>query len=260
MTHNLHLPTDERRADYAGLSLRLAIVALTLATAYIHATLGGLRFTLNALGYVAFAAAMVAPFALAQRHRWLIRLGLAGYAATTIVGWAIEGPYYATAYVAKAIELTLIALLFVEHLRHDPGVVDRIRDLVRSLLGRSQGPALFAIALLVAAACAPGASGPEAERTASPDALRISAKDLEFSTDTLSAPAGEPFQIAFDNQESAPHNVAIYEDASVSEEVFGSQPFGGPASVVYEVPALEPGTYFFRCDVHPDMQGQLTAE
>ena len=80
-----------------------------------------------------------------------------------------------------------------------------------------------------------------------------------FSTDTLSAPADEPFQIAFDNQEGAPHNVAIYRDSSAAEKLFGEDPFSGPAVVVYDVPALAAGTYFFRCDVHPDMSGELTA-
>jgi len=28
--------------------------------------------------------------------------------------------------------------------------------------------------------------------------------------------------------------------------------------VTYDVPALAPGSYFFRCDVHPDMAGELT--
>ena len=35
----------------AAVALRVAIVGLALGTAYIHATLGGLLFTLNALGY-----------------------------------------------------------------------------------------------------------------------------------------------------------------------------------------------------------------
>jgi plastocyanin len=86
----------------------------------------------------------------------------------------------------------------------------------------------------------------------------ISAKDLKFSTTALSAPANKPFQIAFDNQEGAPHNVAIYRDSSASAKVFGKDPFSGPAVVTYDVPALTGGTYFFRCDVHPNMSGQLT--
>ena len=91
-------PTTLRPADVA---IRVAIVGLALATGYIHSTLGGLLFTLNAVGYVVAAIAMVIPLALAVRFRWAIRLGLMGYAATTIIGWALQGPYYSTAYLAK---------------------------------------------------------------------------------------------------------------------------------------------------------------
>lgn len=100
-------------------AIRAAIVALVLTTAYIHYTLGGLLFTLNALGYVTAAVAMVIPLALAVRFRWFIRLGLMGYAATAIVAWAIMGPYFSTAYIAKAVEVSLIVLLAIDFARHD---------------------------------------------------------------------------------------------------------------------------------------------
>lgn len=109
-------------------AIRLAIVGLALGTAYIHATLGGLLFTLNAVGYLVAAVAMVAPIALAVRFRWFIRVGLMGYALTTIVGWAITGPYYSTAYVAKAIEVALIVLLAADFVRFDGNPVAKIRS------------------------------------------------------------------------------------------------------------------------------------
>lgn len=84
----------------------------------------------------------------------------------------------------------------------------------------------------------------------------MSAKDLKFSTASLTAPADEAFQIVFDNQESQPHNVAI-KDAS------GAVKFKGEivtsTTVTYDVPALAAGAYEFFCEVHPDMKGTLTA-
>jgi hypothetical protein len=119
--------------------LRAAIVGLTLGTAYIHSTLGGTLFTLNAIGYVVLAVAMVAPMAIASRFRWVVRLALAGYAASTIVGWAIQGPFYSTAYLAKAIELALIVLLAIDFVRFDGNPVALIRRELRTGLARLRG-------------------------------------------------------------------------------------------------------------------------
>jgi hypothetical protein len=118
--------------------------------------------------------------------------------------------------------------------------------------------ASIAAAIVLLAGCGAGVTSDAVGPSVGPNALTISARDLAFSTSTLAAPADEPFQIAFDNQEGAPHNVAIYLDSSASRKVFGSEPFSGPRVVVYDVPALAAATYFFRCDVHPDMTGQLT--
>jgi hypothetical protein len=119
--------------------IRIAIVGLTLGTAYIHSTLGGLLFTLNALGYLVAAVAVVIPLGLAIRFRWFIRIGLMGYAATAIVAWAVQGPYYTTAYIAKAIEVALISLLAVDFARMDGSPITVVRSelaLLAKKLGR----------------------------------------------------------------------------------------------------------------------------
>ncbi len=113
-------------------AIRLAIVGLVLGTAYIHSTLGGLLFTLNATGYLVAAVAMVIPLALASRFRWFIRLGLMGYAAATIVGWAVQGPYYSTAFIAKGIEVALIAALAIDFVRFDGNPVTVVRREIAS--------------------------------------------------------------------------------------------------------------------------------
>jgi nitrite reductase (NO-forming) len=91
------------------------------------------------------------------------------------------------------------------------------------------------------AACAPGGTK-----------LTIDASNAAFSTDCLAAPAGKAFTIAFDNRDAGvPHNVSIYTDDSASQALFTGELVSGPKKIVYQVPALDPGTYFFRCDVHP---------
>ena len=117
--------------------LRGAIVTLTLATAYIHMTLGSMLFLANAASYAVLAAAMVAPIGIVARNRWLVRAALVAFAAATIVGWAIMGPRFWLAYLDKGIEVALIALLVAEMFRHDGGplgVVRRGIDLAVSIL------------------------------------------------------------------------------------------------------------------------------
>jgi hypothetical protein len=116
-----------RPTSGAGLLLRGAIVALAIATGWIHLTLGGPLFTLNGLGYFVAAIAMVVPLALAVRFRWFIRLGLIGYALAAIVGWYVMGPRYDVAYLAKAIEVALIVLLAIEARAYDGNPIRRVR-------------------------------------------------------------------------------------------------------------------------------------
>jgi hypothetical protein len=124
-----------RPASRTGLLLRATIVALTIATGWIHLTLGRLLFSLNGLGYLVAAAAMIAPVALAVRFRWFIRLGLVGYALMAIVGWYLTGPRYDVAYLAKAIEIGLIALLAIEIRAYDGSPLRRLRHPIRRPLG-----------------------------------------------------------------------------------------------------------------------------
>ena len=119
--------TAARATSLVDIVIRFGIVALTIATGAIHLSLGGVLFTLNGLGYLTGAIAMVIPFELATRYRGVIRLGLFGYTATTIVGWYLMGPRYETAYLAKAIEVGLIVLLAVEIRRLDGGPAAIVR-------------------------------------------------------------------------------------------------------------------------------------
>jgi hypothetical protein len=130
-----------RRSDVA---IRLVIVGLTLATGYIHSTLDGPLFTLNAIGYAVAAVAMVIPLGIATRFRWLVRLGLMGYAATAIVG--------------------------------------------------------------------------------SPGSPTITARGLRFDRTELVVPAGLAFTLVFDNEDGAPHNVAISDDQSAQTSRFNYSP------------------------------------
>lgn len=83
---------------------------------------------------------------------------------------------------------------------------------------------------------------------------------------TLEVAAGEEVVVVFENRESAPHDVDIYEtqegmdERRAEEVIFESDPFPGPDQRVYEFEAPEPGTYPFHCSVHPQMVGEFVFE
>lgn len=127
-----------RSWDGIAIGLVAVTVMLTLATSYIHSTLGGMLFTLNALGYAALAVAIVVPIRLADRFRWLIRLALLGFTLATIGGWILFGARYDVAYLSKGIEAALVVVLAWSIYRFDDGpagVLERLRGLPAELVG-----------------------------------------------------------------------------------------------------------------------------
>ena len=91
--------------------------------------------------------------------------------------------------------------------------------------------------------------------------LTISAANVAFDTDALTIPAdGGELLFVNDDAASVPHNVAIYEDDSASKEIFVGDQIPGGQEITYEIPAHDPGEYYFQCDVHPAMNGTATFE
>jgi plastocyanin len=98
----------------------------------------------------------------------------------------------------------------------------------------------------------PGASAPAGSGTT------IVAKDIAFNPTSLTIPADTATTITLDNQDSAPHNIAI-KDAS-GAQVFKGEIQGGQGKIDYSLNALPAGAYTFWCEVHPNMTGTLTVQ
>lgn len=86
--------------------------------------------------------------------------------------------------------------------------------------------------------------------------LTVTAQNIAFDTNCLAAPAGTPFTIKFTNDDAGvPHNVEIFTSQAATTRLGGAtgptDTVTGPGSVTYKVGGLSPGTYFFRCDIHP---------
>ncbi|MEK6719061.1 MAG: cytochrome c oxidase subunit II [Chloroflexota bacterium] len=93
--------------------------------------------------------------------------------------------------------------------------------------------------------------GPTASPIAGATQLSISADKILFSTDRLEAPANKPITIAFDNQDVGVfHNIAVYEQGG---DLIGqrTEVVLGPVAQTLVLAALSPGTYIFKCDIHP---------
>ena len=132
--------------------------------------------------------------------------------------------------------------------------------------------AVIASVTLALVACSAGspewtplASGAEPPATcAQADAdgvIAISADRLRFSAPCMAVPVQLTFVVRFTNNESEPHNVAIYTDRSKGTSVIVGDTITGPNKTVdYPVDGLAAGDYYFECTIHPaSMNGTLYA-
>ncbi len=89
----------------------------------------------------------------------------------------------------------------------------------------------------------------------------VTAQNIAFDTDEIDLVAGKASKLTFDNQDAGtPHNIAIYpseSEISADAALFQGDLVTGPAKQVYDIPALDAGTYYFHCDVHPTMNGSV---
>jgi plastocyanin len=118
-------------------------------------------------------------------------------------------------------------------------------------------PATTAMAATKAATSPPAATPAENAVT-----INVVAQNMAFDQSTITVKAGAQVTLNFNNKDTAPHNVAIYTDQSAVQVIYKGEVFSGPASKTYTFTApTTPGTYFFRCDVHPTkMTGQFIVQ
>jgi len=88
-------------------------------------------------------------------------------------------------------------------------------------------------------------------------AVNVAAEGIQFDTDTIDLPGGTPVTIHFENRDPVQHNVAIFTDDTQATVLFSGDLVTGPGSIDYQVPPLDPGTYYFHCDIHPSMNGTV---
>jgi plastocyanin len=90
--------------------------------------------------------------------------------------------------------------------------------------------------------------------------IELSAKDLAFDKKALQiSPSGA--LINFDNADTQPHNLSIYPSAEeLDTGLFKGAIIPAGGRTEYEIGPIEPGDYYFHCDVHPTMSGDVVVK
>jgi outer membrane protein assembly factor BamB/plastocyanin len=106
----------------------------------------------------------------------------------------------------------------------------------------------------------PSSSGtPSGTTTSGATSLTVVGQNIAFDKTTLKAPAGK-VTVTFDNKDNGiPHNIHFFKGDNANGESVAASPIKpGPATDTLTM-NLQPGTYFYQCDVHPlQMHGTLT--
>jgi plastocyanin len=123
---------------------------------------------------------------------------------------------------------------------------------LRRLLFALAVPALAAVAL---AACGDDDAGPTGGLGGADlsTELELVARNILFDTNRLEAPANTTITLTLDNRDAGVlHNFALYRGRDAREPIFRGDLFAGVETKEYEFRTPRAGSYFFRCDVHPD--------
>ncbi len=83
--------------------------------------------------------------------------------------------------------------------------------------------------------------------------VTLNAQNVAFDKSTISVPHGATVVLTFNNKDSGVvHNFALYTDSSARTKIFAGDFVTGVKTVTYTFTAPStPGTYYYRCDVHP---------
>lgn len=96
-------------------------------------------------------------------------------------------------------------------------------------------------------------SGSSSSAPAAPGTLTLTASNLSFDKRSLTALPNTEVKLQFENKDAGVlHNVAIYNNNRATTKIFAGDLSTGPSTVTYTFKTPAAGTYFFRCDSHPD--------
>lgn len=88
--------------------------------------------------------------------------------------------------------------------------------------------------------------------TGTPVTVNLVASGMAFDKSTITVPAGASVTINFENRDSVLHNLSVYNNSNAAPPAIFQGNTITSSTTIYKFTApTTPGTYFFRCDVHP---------
>ncbi len=252
--------TDPSASSVPGTAARLVAAAAVLVSGLVHLQLYfdgyrnagdanlGRSFLLNAIASVVLAVALL------FRREVLVRLAAAGLLAGTLVAFALSrsdvevfgftesglnpSPQAAIALVAEIVGLLALAATFVPRI----GAGRELRPSVTVPIGA-------AVVVLAVAGAALWARSDGAETVAASEsgAVTVTIADFEFGDGPLEVPAGTT--VEWINNDAVGHSLVADDGSFQSPDISSGERFSFTFT--------EPGTYDYRCGIHPTMRGTI---
>jgi plastocyanin len=196
---------------------------------------------------VVLPLAAVAVIALAMWGFSRVLLAIPHEAATTVAIVTAANILIASAFVALRPRMHRVAIMEVALIALYPVVIAIV--IANTGIGTEAAAEGGAE---TAASEQPAGGGANADAT-------LVAESVSFDTDRIELPADSAATVFLDNQDTLPHNVALYEtaeDADAQQQaIFQGETIDGGETVTYEFTTPAAGEYVFQCDVHPTMRG-----
>ena len=115
-----------------------------------------------------------------------------------------------------------------------------------------------------AEAPADAGGGDAGEQPVSGTDVTLVAQSLAFNTEEIGFPPREQVSVTLDNQDTTPHDFAIYPDEEAATarqgDIFTGEQVAAGSQTTYEFRSPESGDYYFLCTIHPTMNGAVAVQ
>jgi plastocyanin len=171
-------------------------------------------------------------------------------------------PHEAATIVAIAIAANILAGCAFVALRPRAGAATLIELAAVIIYPLIIGVAIAALNIGEEAPAAPAAAESSTGGEAAP-ANTLVAKGVAFDQSSITL-EGKSVSFTLDNQDSLAHNLAFYKSSTdgptKTNPLFTGEEVAAGSSKTYDIDLPPPGKYYFQCDIHPNMNGDLTVK